>query len=137
MTNFLAIIIGNSRTRLGTFVDDELTYSLAIDNTAAIRDLGSTLTTAFEPLADNVEALVLLASVEPEVCRHVQRQVTETLGKQALRMEQDIPISVGRQLDPETIVGEDRLLNADSGGLGGCSAESGPSGTFSVTLVGS
>ena len=112
MTNFLAITIGNSRTRLGTFVNDELTGSLAIDNTAAIRDLGPTLTTAFEPLADNVEALVLLASVEPEVCRHVQRQVTETLGKQALRMEQDVPISVGRQLDPETIVGEDRLLNA-------------------------
>lgn len=112
MTNFLAITIGNSRTRIGTFVEDELIDSLTIDNTVAISDLGATLTSAFEPLADNLEALVLLASVEPEVSRHVQRQVTETLGKQAVRMEQDVPIAVGQQLDPETIVGEDRLLNA-------------------------
>ncbi|MEE9212188.1 MAG: type III pantothenate kinase [Phycisphaeraceae bacterium] len=109
--NLLAIIVGNARTRIGTFVDDKLIDTRIVDN-KRVADLGPALTSMFQPLADKPDAVVMLASVQPDICDQVTQQVRDVLGKKVVRVEQDLPIPIGRKLDPETIVGDDRLLNA-------------------------
>ena len=108
--NLLAINIGNTHTWSGTYVDDELVASNRFENRSS-QDVGAGIKDAFGPLQDRSDAVVLLASVAPPAAERLQQVVAETLGVKLLRVERDVPIPIGRQLDPEAIVGEDRLLN--------------------------
>ena len=58
------------------------------------------------------ESEILLSSVNPPVANWVEQEVAEHFKRSVTRVERDLPIPIGRQLDPEAIVGEDRLLNA-------------------------
>src|SRR5699024_575466 len=46
------------------------------------------------------------------VSEQIEKQIGLNLNIPVQRIEHDINIPIGRQLDPEAIVGEDRLLNA-------------------------
>lgn len=110
--NLLAISIGNSRTRLGAFVDGRLTDTFAIDNARLDEQLSAALDRAYTPLRGKDAAPVLLASVHPALTAKVVERVRQVLGLEAGRVDVDLPIPIGRQLDREALVGEDRLLNA-------------------------
>ncbi len=110
--NLLAISIGNSRTKLGTFVEGKLTDTFAIDNGKLGEQLREALDRAYSPLRCKGEATVLLASVNPALTPSVGDAVTAAVGRPAARVDVDLPIPIGRQLDREALVGEDRLLNA-------------------------
>lgn len=108
----LALSIGNTRTRVGRFEDDKLTFSTALANHRLASDLASVLQEAWGPLQSQEDAAVLLASVVPDLSPQVAEIAGRTTGKKILLAETDLPIPVGRQLDRETLVGQDRLLNA-------------------------
>ena len=109
--NLLAISSGNTRTRFGSFVDGKLTGSVAISHDDTI-DLAAAVDEAYAPLACHNDMAVLIASVNPKVTERLMRTVPRQTGRTVWRVEEDLPIPIGRQLDREAIVGEDRLLNA-------------------------
>ncbi|MFA9477698.1 type III pantothenate kinase [Phycisphaerales bacterium AB-hyl4] len=109
--NFLAVSIGNTRTRVGAFVDNKLVESATLENRRD-GDLGEAMEHAFTPLRENKQAVVLMSSVNPAGTQRIEAQIAKHLNRQVLRVERDMPIPIGRQLDREAIVGEDRLLNA-------------------------
>jgi len=109
--NLLAISVGNTNTRLGVFVDGELKEARAVGNDV-LTDLPRVLKDVWGALGGTDQPAVYLASVNEPAAQRVTEAVTAALGEKPVRMERDEPIPIGRQLDQEAIVGEDRLLNA-------------------------
>ncbi|MEM6458504.1 MAG: type III pantothenate kinase [Planctomycetota bacterium] len=109
--NLLAVSVGNTRTRIGGFVDGRLaeTATFVNERNGKITDA---IDHAYAPLRERESAAVLLSSVNPSVAEEVAAALAAHLGHEVLRVERDVPIPIGRQLDPEAMVGEDRLLNA-------------------------
>lgn len=109
--NLLAISVGNTRTRIGAFVEGQL-----VDKRSFRNDDPSLLALeaeqAFGALSGKSDAGVLVGSVRPAVCDPLLMSLQEKLGVTPLRVEKDLRIPIGRQLDREAIVGDDRLLNA-------------------------
>lgn len=110
--NLLAISIGNTRTRLGAFVEGRLTDTFTLDNGQLDQDLDHAVERCYASLGRAPQAMVLLASVNPPLTARVSQRVHQVIGRAPRRVEQDVPIPIGRQLDREALVGEDRLLNA-------------------------
>lgn len=109
--NLLAISVGNTRTQVGVFVDGQLSEQHAVANhqSDTIPDLAAKL---FEPIRKDDEAGVYLASVNDPLADPLAEKISEAIDRPVIRMERDANVPIGRQLDPEAIVGEDRLLNA-------------------------
>ncbi len=110
--NLLAISVGNTRTRIGTFLDGVLVDRTAFDHGLSTEKITEQLNAAYEPLRDSQDPVVILASVNATQAEQITQAVGVGLGLAVQRIEQDVPVPIGRQLDPETIVGDDRLLNA-------------------------
>ncbi len=111
--NLLAISVGNTRTQVGLFEHGELTASDVIAHHAPGHELTALLAKAYNTIKSNTNAQIMVASVNAKAKKQVLAIVRETLGvTEPLLLEEDLDIPIGRQLDPETIVGEDRLLNA-------------------------
>ena len=109
--NLLAVSVGNTRTRVGAFVKGELCEVSTFRNDRLDR-IASAIEQADKPLQGADDVHVLMSSVNPGAAEKVQQLLKNTQGHEVYRVEQDLPIPIGRQLDPEAIVGEDRLLNA-------------------------
>ena len=63
-------------------------------------------------MAGTSPAAVLMASVNDAVARPLAAMIEDQLSIEIYRVGEDIPVPIGCQLDPETITGVDRLLNA-------------------------
>ena len=111
MINLLAVSVGNTRTRVGSFVDDKLREVSTFCNDRREK-IGAAIEAAYAPLDGRDDATILLSTVDPDRGDQVQKVIRQQLGQEVYRVERDMPIPVGRQLDPEALVGEDRLLNA-------------------------
>ena len=109
--NCLAISIGNTRTRLGTFLDGKLHGREFLTNDS-ISALKVVLDQAYAPLRDRPDAQIVLASVNPTLTDHLFKTIAQQFGKPPRRVERDLKVPIGRQLDRESLIGEDRLLNA-------------------------
>ena len=109
--NLLAVNVGNTRTRMGAFVEGKLVECATLEN-ARQSDLGKAMDHAFTPLRERKDAVVLMASVNPEIAERIEAQLGAHLNRPVHRVESDFKIPIGRQLDPEALVGDDRLLNA-------------------------
>jgi type III pantothenate kinase len=66
----------------------------------------------WKPMAAVPQASVLLASVNDDVAHALQAALEDQLSIEVYRVGEDVPVPIGRELDPETITGTDRLLNA-------------------------
>ncbi len=104
MNDLLAIDVGNTLVHLGVFRDGELTERAQ----CAADGLDDAVGAAAAQLLDVDGACAVLASVNDELAA----QVVGRLELPVNRVEADLPVPIGRQLDPEAIVGVDRLLNA-------------------------
>ncbi len=110
--SLLAISIGNTCTHIGAFVRGELELSDHCDN-EDVDALDERIIKVNKALGDDEDASVLISSVHTEaMSMKITRIVERLTERQSYRVGQDMPVPIGRQLDPETIVGEDRLLNA-------------------------
>lgn len=109
---FLAIDIGNTRIHVGAYVDDKLIAraSAACDTPDEVRNV---LVNACREIESKDPLCVILGSVNPPVADHVTELLRDIATDLPIRrVERDAPVPIGRQLDVEAIVGEDRLLNA-------------------------
>ena len=109
--NFMAISIGNTRTRFGIFRDGKLVESQTHLN-KLIDQFDVQIQISFESIRAIEGSCVVLSSVNPSMTERIQLEVVDRLETKVFTVEEDVDIPIGRQLDPETIVGEDRLLNA-------------------------
>ncbi len=110
--NLLAISVGNTRTRIGTFTQGSLDEDVALDN-AKYSSITDKIHEAYEAILKYEEPAVMLAAVNPALAERLENYITTELSPQRfMRVERDIQVPIGRQLDPEAMVGEDRLLNA-------------------------
>lgn len=109
--NLLAVSVGNTRTRIGAFVDGTLTESAIHENAKRDR-LRDSIDHAFTPLREQEDTVVLMSSVNPPMDARIVESLKEITRREVMRVERDVNIPIGRQLDREALVGEDRLLNA-------------------------
>ncbi len=109
--NLLAVSVGNTRTRVGAFVEGTLTETAAFENQKNAK-ISDAVDHAFSPLREKPNTAVLLASVNDKAADPLIELLQKHLQRDVQRVERDINIPIGRQLDREALVGEDRLLNA-------------------------
>lgn len=109
--DFLTVNVGNTRVQIGSFLGHKLqaTVSVACDRPT---DLGDALAEARAPLQDAESTCAVVGSVNAAVAGHVIELLGDKLKLPVYEVEKDMPIPIGRQLDREAIVGDDRLLNA-------------------------
>lgn len=107
----LALQVGNSRVQVGRFEDGQLVESLRFeteDPAAIVRAAAE----RWDRMRSESQAVVAVASVNERVAGPLVAQLGRELGTEVYRIGEDLPVPIGESLDPETIVGVDRLLNA-------------------------
>lgn len=109
--NLLAINVGNTRSQFAAFVDDQIQDVTHLPHGTS-QSLADALTQAAAPLEARDDAVIYLSSTNGKQAERVAAEVRKVLGRPVVRMEHDINVPIGRKLDPESITGEDRLLNA-------------------------
>lgn len=107
----IAVSVGNTRTQLGQFAEGELKQSDRLPN-SDLAPIMQTITKWWKGIADVPGAAILLASVNDAFADRLASTVEDQLSVDLYRVGDDVPIPIGQQLDPETITGVDRLLNA-------------------------
>ncbi len=110
-TNLLAIDAGNTRTHVGVFLDGKLAQSAAVENND-LKGLGDQIEKACATLDSKTDKCAMLASVDAQRDQQLASLAAGRIDGPFYRAEKDLSVPIGRQLDPETIVGVDRLLNA-------------------------
>lgn len=108
--NIIAINIGNSRTQVGRFEDGKLAVSERWDNGDLPRLIERIVELWRE--RDSKDVSIVMASVNENVADRIRSGIEDQLSIEVYTVGDDMPIPIGRQLDPETITGVDRLLNA-------------------------
>lgn len=107
----VAINVGNTRTQFGRFIDGKLDGTERLDN----KDVAAIVNHVVEQwraIAAHPNAAVVIASVNDPLANRVASAVEDQLSIEVYRIGDDLPVPIGQQLDPETITGMDRLLNA-------------------------
>lgn len=109
----IAISVGNSRTQIGQFIDGDLKQSERFPN-GDLAPMVQAITKWWTPSAAPPEpgGLIVLASVNDPVADRLASALEDQLSAEIFRVGDDVPIPIGQQLDPETMTGVDRLLNA-------------------------
>ena len=111
--SLIAASVGNSRTQIGEVIDGELKLSERFDNDQLAAVVQRVLAWWAE-IADRSQAAILLASVNQAVSSRLAAMIEDQLHVPIYRVGDDLPVPIGCQLDPETITGTDRLLNASA-----------------------
>jgi type III pantothenate kinase len=109
--NLIAINMGNSRCQIGQFIDGELKDQdqVATSDLTAVVEATSRL---FGQIKEREEPSVYVGAVVPETADRFAMDLASATGVEPVRLERDVAVPISRQLDPEAIVGVDRLLNA-------------------------
>jgi type III pantothenate kinase len=100
--------VGNTRTQIGLFDGMTVAQLERFPNTAT-SEIVKTVTAWWKP---EEQAAVLLASVNDKSAEIIAAALEDQLEAEVYRLGDDIPVPIGHQLDPETLTGVDRLLNA-------------------------
>lgn len=109
--NLLAVNVGNTRTQIGAYREGKLVEQRWLSNDQ-VRPMADAARQLFEPIREAADVAVYLASVNEPVAQAVTTSLSDALNERIWRLEHDVNAPIGRQLDREAIVGEDRLLNA-------------------------
>lgn len=114
---FLAISVGNTRTRFACVDGDDpqkMTSARSEPN-ADIEAVAREIKLAFDTARkDDPETRVALAlaSVNARAAEPIRARVAQVCGQEVFRIGEDLPLPLATDLDPESIVGVDRLLDA-------------------------
>lgn len=107
--NLIAINVGNTRTQVGQFAGTELRRTERLDNDS-VPALVHLLVGLWEQTDE--PRTMLMASVNDAVAAPLDAALRDQLSVEIYHVGDDVPVPIGRRLDPETITGVDRLLNA-------------------------
>jgi type III pantothenate kinase len=107
----VAINVGNTRTQIGQFVDGQLKHHERLPN-GDLTQLAQLATQRWTEIQTLPGASMLLASVNDPVAEQLALAIEDATNEEVFLVGDDVPVPIGQQLDPETITGIDRLLNA-------------------------
>ncbi len=107
--NIIAINVGNSRTQVGQFAGMELRWDERLDNDS-VPAIVQHVVERWEQTED--PKTLIMASVNEAVARPLDAALNDQLSVEIYHVGDDVPVPIGVCLDPETITGVDRLLNA-------------------------
>ena len=110
--NFLAVSVGNTSTRLGVAIDGTLAGTARIANSEGPAAVVAAARELAERHALDASAPVVLASVNDPVAGPVAAGLERDPPREVYGVGDDLAIAIGQDVDAETIVGVDRLLNA-------------------------
>ncbi len=107
---FLALTVGNTRTIIATITGDEILGSKSFDSsdTSAIVEHALKEWNAI----DSESPQIILASSNSAASDTLSAALADQTSRQIWQIGNDVPVAIGQHLDPETITGVDRLLNA-------------------------
>jgi len=111
-SHFLAVSVGNTSTRFGVAIDGELRETAREPNASGPDRLVEVARELLARHALDATAPVLLASVNDPVADELSRRLERDPPRETFRVGEDLPVAIGQDVDAETIVGVDRLLNA-------------------------
>jgi type III pantothenate kinase len=109
--SIIALSVGNTRTQIGLFVEGELTMQERFPNgdlPAAVERVVA----LWPQIREQPQAAIVMASVNDSIARQLRSMVRDQLSLEVYEIGDDLPPPIGTQLDPETMTGVDRLLNA-------------------------
>ncbi len=109
--NILALNVGNTRTALGIFRDGALMSNQRLPN-SDVESIVKAIASGWDEIVDLASPSVVLSSVNDPVGDRIAAATVERVTEEFFRIGQDLVIPIGTHLDPETITGADRLLNA-------------------------
>ena len=107
----IALSVGNSRIQLGSFADGQLGSNESLDK-RKLAAVAQQVVQWWPAIADHSNAAILLASVNDEVADPLTAMIEDQLSIGTYRIGRDLPVPISQELDPETLTGVDRLLNA-------------------------
>ncbi|MEI7657450.1 MAG: type III pantothenate kinase [Phycisphaerae bacterium] len=107
-THLLAIAVGNTRTRMGLFIDGDLssTRTIASDDAAAAAQA------AAEWTAERHGLPVVMSSVNAPRAEAIARAIEDAGHGPVLRIGKDVLVPMNHALDDATTLGQDRILCA-------------------------
>lgn len=108
--DFVAVNVGNTRTQVARIIGGSMEHVDRFANDDLPRIVQAIIESHEGMDAD--DAAVVIASVNDPVAKSIQSGVVDQTGVNVYRIGDDLPPPIGTQLDPETITGVDRLLNA-------------------------
>jgi type III pantothenate kinase len=109
--NLIAIKVGNSRVQVARIVDGAIQESVRFEK-GKLATVLQRIVEWWKGIASLPQAAILVASVNDDTAQRLTAMIEDQLSIETYRVGEDIPVPIGRQLDPETITGVDRLLNA-------------------------
>jgi type III pantothenate kinase len=107
----IAVNVGNTRTQIGRFEGDGLKFTERFSN-SDLAPVVEAVAREWQAFDDVSHAAVLIASVNDLFADRLTSALEDQLSIDAYRIGTDVPVPIGQQLDPETLTGIDRLLNA-------------------------
>jgi len=109
--NILAINVGNSRVQVAAVLDGRVHGARSVDPDH-LAQLDEAIARAVEVIGDADGVVTAIGSVNASLAERVAGRARAALDRPVQVAEADFNVPVGRRLDPETLVGADRLLNA-------------------------
>lgn len=109
--NIITISIGNSRIHAGLFINGELQSDERFPNDQLTQSTQQ-IVQWWQQVASQSRAAILTASVNDSVCKPLSAMIQDQLSVEIYSIGTNLPVPIAEQLDPETITGVDRLLNA-------------------------
>ena len=111
MQTTFGISVGNTRIQIALITQNEVSEVVYLDHDQTETIL-STLSGWRDSLTNKDDCAVVIGSVHAAASHAITSLIKDQLSLDIYDLETDLPIPVGRSLDPETIIGVDRLLNA-------------------------
>ena len=109
--DLIAISVGNTRTHVGLFCNDELDKGIDIEGSDRAK-IVEVVTEYWKSCSESEKRAVAMASVNEVVARELRSVIEDQLGDEVYEVGSDIPVPIGLALDPEATPGVDRLLCA-------------------------
>jgi len=109
-TTFLALSIGNTTTSLANIKENKISDIETFSSQKSSKIIQSTLTRWKQNQGDEFQ--IIIASSNEKVSQQISATLGDQTSNEIWEIGKDLPVAIGQHLDPETITGTDRLLNA-------------------------
>ena len=107
---FLAIVVGNTRVSVASIADGVISKRATFPATDTANIVDTAL--SFWAELDDEIGQIVMASTNDSQANAISDALSGQTSRDIWQIPEDLPAPIGQHLDPETITGIDRLLNA-------------------------
>jgi len=111
--SILAVSVGNTRTAIAAFTGSSIGTVDRLENSDGAPALAARIAALIQGVSAGGEVPIVIATVNQAVCEAIEEELRRSsAGVEILRIGREISPAIGMCVDPETLTGQDRLLNA-------------------------